>query len=60
MESLRTIYAPVFHGVAGRVILLGPVMTKGAPKRFLRVGIGGVLTGLGGIALALARLISGG
>jgi len=34
------------------VIFLGPFFAKGAPKGFYWVGIGGVLIGLGGIALA--------
>jgi hypothetical protein len=38
--------------VAGLVIFLGPFFAKGAGKGFWWVGIGGVLIGLGGIALA--------
>ena len=34
------------------VIFLGPFYAKGAPKGFFWVGIGGLLIGLGGIALA--------
>ncbi|MBK8782980.1 MAG: hypothetical protein IPO22_14495 [Anaerolineales bacterium] len=34
------------------MIFLGPFYAKGAPKGFWWVGIGGVLIGLGGIALA--------
>ena len=52
MELLRKISVPLFHGVAGLVIFLGPFYAKGAPKGFFWVGIGGVLIGLGGIALA--------
>lgn len=52
MDSLKKIAVPLFHGVAGLVIFLGPFMAKGAPKGFFWVGIGGVLIGLGGIALA--------
>ena len=52
METLRKISVPLFHGVAGLVIFLGPFFAKGAPKGFWWVGIGGMLIGLGGIALA--------
>ena len=55
MESLRKISVPVFHGVAGLVIFLGPILAESSgksPKGFFWVGIGGVLIGLGGIALA--------
>jgi len=48
----RKISVPLFHGVAGLVIFLGPFLAKGAAKGFWMVGIGGVLIGLGGIALA--------
>ena len=52
MDALKKIAVPLFHGVAGLVIFLGPFFAKGAPKGFWWVGIGGVLIGLGGIALA--------
>lgn len=52
MDSLKKIAVPVFHGVAGLVIFAGPFIAKGAPKGFYWVGIGGLLIGLGGIALA--------
>ncbi len=52
LAGLRKIAVPLFHGVAGLVIFLGPFFAKGAPKGFWWVGIGGVLIGLGGIALA--------
>jgi hypothetical protein len=52
METLRKISVPLFQSVAGLVIFLGPFYAKGAPKGFFWVGIGGVLIGLGGIALA--------
>jgi hypothetical protein len=52
METLKNIAVPLFHGVAGLVIFLGPFYAKGAPKGFWWVGIGGLLIGLGGIALA--------
>jgi hypothetical protein len=52
IEIGRKISVPVFHGVAGLVIFLGPFFAKGAAKGFWWVGVGGVLIGLGGIALA--------
>ena len=57
-ELVRKISVPVFHGVAGLVIFLGPFLVnkygqgKKAADGFWWVGIGGVLIGLGGIALA--------
>ena len=52
MDALKKIAVPLFHGVAGLVIFAGPFIAKGAPKGFWWVGIGGLLIGLGGIALA--------
>jgi len=52
MDVLKKISVPLFHGAAGLVIFLGPFFAKGAPKGFYWVGIGGLLIGLGGIALA--------
>ena len=52
MDSLKKIAVPLFHGVAGLVIFVGPFYAKGAPKGFFWVGIGGLLIGIGGIALA--------
>jgi hypothetical protein len=52
MAELKKIAVPLFHGVAGLVIFLGPFFATGAPKGFWWVGIGGLLIGLGGIALA--------
>jgi hypothetical protein len=52
METLKKIAVPLFHGVAGLVVFLGPFLAKGAPKGYFWVGIGGLLIGLGGIALA--------
>lgn len=52
IELGRKISVPLFHGVAGLVIFLGPFFAKGAAKSFWLVGIGGLLIGLGGIALA--------
>ena len=56
MDTLKKIVVPLFHGVAGLVIFIGPFVAKGAPKGFWWVGIGGVLIGLGGIALAFISL----
>lgn len=53
--SLKTLAVPVFHGVAGLVIFLGPIFAERkqrAPQGFFWVGIGGALIGIGGIALA--------
>ena len=52
IELGRAISVPVFHGVAGLVIFLGPFFAKKAPQGFFWVGIGGLLIGIGGIALA--------
>lgn len=49
--SFKSIAVPLFHGVAGFVIFLGPIFAK-AQKGFWWVGVGGVLIGVGGIALA--------
>ncbi|MBN2387335.1 MAG: hypothetical protein JXB85_09960 [Anaerolineales bacterium] len=51
-ELGRKISVPLFHGVAGLVIFLGPFFAKKAAKGFWMVGVGGLLIGLGGIALA--------
>lgn len=56
IDIVRKISVPLFHGVAGLVIFLGPFLAKKAPKGFWWVGIGGVLIGLGGIALAFLSL----
>src|SRR5512134_1450267 len=52
MDTLKKIAVPLFHGVAGFVIFLGPFFAREAPKGFWWVGVGGALIGLGGIALA--------
>jgi hypothetical protein len=52
MDTLKKIAIPLFHGAAGLAIFIGPFYAKGAPKGFFWVGIGGLLIGLGGIALA--------
>jgi hypothetical protein len=54
-SPLKKVAVPLFHGVAGLVIFLGPIVAnvRGvAPKGFWWVGIGGALIGFGGIALA--------
>ena len=56
IEALKKIAVPLFHGVAGIVIFLGPFFAKGAPRGFWWVGIGGMLIGLGGIALAFISI----
>lgn len=56
MDTLKKIAVPLFHGVAGLVIFVGPFVAKGAPKGFFWVGIGGLLIGLGGIALAFITM----
>lgn len=58
-SPLKKAAVPLFHGVAGLVIFLGPIFAsaKGkAPKGFWWVGVGGALIGLGGIALAFLSL----
>ena len=52
MDTLKKISVPVFHGVAGLIIFLGPFFAKDAAKGFWWVGVGGALIGIGGIALA--------
>ena len=57
--SLKKLAVPLFHGVAGMIIFLGPIFSsqkKKAPKDFWWVGVGGVLIGLGGIALGFLSL----
>ncbi|MCC6986332.1 MAG: hypothetical protein IT309_07885 [Anaerolineales bacterium] len=56
IDTLKKIAVPLFHGVAGLVIFAGPFVAKGAPKGFWWVGIGGLLIGLGGIALAFITM----
>ncbi len=54
MALVKKISVPLFHGIAGLVIFLLPFFVSGkkAAKGFWWVGVGGVLIGLGGIALA--------
>lgn len=56
LETLRKIAVPLFHGVAGFVIFLGPFFARDAAKGFWWVGIGGALIGIGGIALAFLSI----
>jgi hypothetical protein len=62
IDIVKKISVPLFHGVAGLVIFLGPFFAtsspkgKKAPKGFFWVGIGGMLIGLGGIALAFISM----
>lgn len=56
LDTVRKISVPVFHSVAGLVLFLGPFFASGAPGGFRWVGVGGVLIGLGGIALAFLTL----
>ena len=52
---------PLFHGVAGLIIFLGPIFadrTGKAAKGFWWAGIGGMLIGIGGIALAFVTMDS--
>jgi hypothetical protein len=52
----KKIAVPLFHGVAGLVIVLGPLFAPGATTGLRWVSLGGVLIGLGGIALAFLAL----
>ena len=55
IETVKKISVPVFHSLAGLVIFLGPILASKsgkAAKGFFWVGIGGMLIGIGGIALA--------
>jgi hypothetical protein len=50
----RAVY-PVFHAITGLTIFFLPVLatrTKLAPVKFIWVGVGGALIGVGGLALA--------
>ena len=54
-SPLKKVFVPLFHGVAGLIIFLVPIKASidgKAAKGFWWVGVGGVLIGLGGIALA--------
>jgi hypothetical protein len=54
-SPLKKLAVPVFHGVAGLIIILIPIWASRGGKAsngFWWVGVGGVLISLGGIALA--------
>jgi hypothetical protein len=54
-QELKKFAVPLFHGVAGLILFLGPIFAEKsgkAAKGFWWVGFGGLLIGLGGIALA--------
>ena len=53
--ALKSVAVPVFHGVAGLIVVGLPMkrcLKDNAPKGFGLVGIGGFLISLGGMALA--------
>ncbi len=57
-NSLKSIAVPVFHGVAGLIIVGLPMkrcIKDNAPKGFGLVGVGGILISLGGMALAFYK-----
>ncbi len=55
----KSIAVPLFHGIAGLIIFGLPLyltfVTKTEPKGFAMVGVGGLLIGIGGIALAFYK-----
>ena len=55
-SPLKKFAVPIFHGVAGLIIFGLPlylsIVKKNVPKGFGLVGVGGLLIGIGGIALA--------
>ena len=57
--SFKSIAVPVFHGIAGLIIFALPLylclVKKTAPKGFSMVGVGGLLIGIGGMALAFYK-----
>ena len=56
--ALKSIAVPVFHGVAGVIIVGIPLkrcIKDSAPKGFGLIGIGGILISLGGMALAFLK-----
>ncbi len=59
MEHLAKFVMPLVHGIAGLTIVLLPLMavsSGAAPASFIWVAVGGVLIGLGGIALAFLKM----
>ncbi len=58
-SPLKKFAVPLFHGVAGLIIFLLPLfrcVKKNAPRGFGLVGIGGMLIGIGGIALSFLSI----
>ena len=56
--SFKSVAVPVFHGVAGLIIVGVPIkrcISGAAPKGFGLIGIGGILISLGGMALAFLK-----
>jgi hypothetical protein len=56
--SAKSIAVPLFHGVSGLIIFLLPfyrVFKKLSPGGFAMVGVGGLLIGIGGMALAFYK-----
>ncbi|HIE57922.1 MAG TPA: hypothetical protein EYP88_06815 [Anaerolineales bacterium] len=56
--SFKSVAVPVFHGVAGLIIVGVPIkrcIAGVAPKGFGLIGIGGILISLGGMALAFLK-----
>ncbi|MCP4426081.1 MAG: hypothetical protein GY803_16435 [Chloroflexi bacterium] len=56
--AAKAIAVPLFHGVSGMIIFLLPIklhMDKKVVSGFWWVGIGGMLIGIGGIALAFYK-----
>jgi len=59
VETIKKIAVPLFHGVAGLIIFLLPIIASRsgrAAKGFWWVGVGGVLIGLGDVALAFLSM----
>ena len=58
-NPLKSIAVPIFHGVAGLIIVGLPLylclVKKTAPKGFGMVAVGGILISLGGMALAFYK-----
>jgi len=54
-SPLKRFAVPIFHGIAGLIIIIGPIMTSmngKSSKQFWWVSIGGFLISVGGMALA--------
>ena len=53
--SLKSVAVPIFHGVAGLIIVALPIkrcLKDNAPRGFGLISVGGILISLGGMALA--------